>query len=161
LSCANKGWIEATLEANLERNCRPAGGLDGAIGVSKIVGDGLFAKHGLAGLRRGHNRLGVVAGGRGNDDRLDRWVGQQLLVVERPTLAAEGGGVALGEAGRGVSQADQASAWNAMGESLGVMGAHQADADHADANGAIHKGGRLGRHAGGDRTQPADGTSIP
>src|SRR6266851_1008354 len=50
-----------------------------------------FAEYSFAGLSGGDDGLRVKAGGRGDDDRFDGRIGEQVLLVERPAWAAQTG----------------------------------------------------------------------
>jgi hypothetical protein len=109
--------------------------------------------------------VAAEAGGCGDDDRFDSWIGQERFVVERPADAAQPGRYAFGETGQGIGNTDEARARQAGVQVFGVVGANGADADHRHGHRRIRPGRPLKRrhfrigHASSDRTESPDTAS--
>ena len=79
-SAARRGPVrsEAAVESDLQHHAGRARSVDGPVGIGQREGHRLLAEHRLARGGGGHHQVGVEAGRRGDDDRVDLRVGEDI-----------------------------------------------------------------------------------
>ncbi len=133
--CAAVARIEAAHEPDLQQDPGALDGVDDGTRVGQRQGQGFFAEDRLeqAGPRRCDQHLGVSAGRRGDDQRVDFFQGEDCFGAVEHAAEAE---LRLDRRARpriGISHGVQLDLGRESGQGLRVEAAHSAKADHRDS----------------------------
>jgi hypothetical protein len=124
--------VEAAVVADLDRHVAALDGPEDLDALAHVLGDGLLAEDGDAGLDAGQDQLGVGVRRRRDHDAVHAGGQQGLGRVH--DLAAEALRGGLGGLREGVGEHERLDGVES-GEGLGVEGADAAEAEDSDAHG--------------------------